>query len=31
MHCSFYASYRQIFGAPEDDAAKTSILDKHER
>jgi hypothetical protein len=32
MHCSFYASYRQIFGAPEDDAAKTrpSMLDKQE-
>ena len=28
MHCSFYASYRQIFGAPEDD--KASILDKPE-
>lgn len=30
MHCSFYASYRQIFGAPEDDAAKASMLDKTE-
>jgi hypothetical protein len=31
MHCSFYASYRQIFGAPEDDAAKATLLDKRER
>jgi hypothetical protein len=25
LHCSFYASYRQIFGAPQADAAPAPV------